>query len=133
VIFTDSAGFIAVFDARDAHHEPAIGVWREIQRTGERLLTTDLVFAETVTHIRRRGGWQPAQRAGSAILQSPNVEVVCCDAEHLRAAWREMQRDPAPKLSLCDAFSFVLMRERGVQRAFTFDRHFAGAGFELLP
>ncbi len=42
-------------------------------------------------------------------------------------------RNPDKKLSLCDAASFIVMRERGVTTAFTFDRHFADAGFELLP
>jgi len=38
-----------------------------------------------------------------------------------------------PKLSLCDAASFIVMRDRHVRRALTLDRHFQDAGFELVP
>jgi predicted nucleic acid-binding protein len=36
-------------------------------------------------------------------------------------------------LSLVDLVSFVLVRSRRVRKAFTFDQHFAEAGFDLLP
>jgi predicted nucleic acid-binding protein len=32
-----------------------------------------------------------------------------------------------------DCISFVLMRARGIERAFTFDADFRVAGFEILP
>ncbi len=37
------------------------------------------------------------------------------------------------KVSFTDCVSFSLMRRHGLNRAFTFDRHFADAGFELVP
>jgi predicted nucleic acid-binding protein len=37
------------------------------------------------------------------------------------------------KLSFTDAVSFALMRRHRLARAFTFDRHFARAGFEIVP
>ncbi len=96
-------------------------------------MTTQLVLAETVTHLRRRGGWQPARHVGEALLRSGVIEFAGLSAEQLQGAWREFVRNPEPKLSLCDAASFILMRERGLMRAFTFDRHFAAAGFEMIP
>jgi len=55
------------------------------------------------------------------------------DAEQLAAAWREFVRNPDPKLSLCDAASFIVMRDRRVRRALTLDRHFVDAGFDVVP
>lgn len=132
MVFADSSGFIAAFDARDQRHATAAALWREFARRGERLLTTQLVLAETVTHLRRRGGWEASRKVGEALLESRVVEIVGLDGEQLAAAWREFVRNPDPKLSLCDAASVIVMRDRGVTRAFTFDRHFADAGFELL-
>jgi predicted nucleic acid-binding protein len=86
-----------------------------------------------VTYLRRRGGWEPSRLAGSAILDSSLIEVVGLDAEQLAAAWREFVRNPDPKLSLCDAASFIVMRDRNLRRAFTLDRHFGDAGFEIVP
>ena len=37
------------------------------------------------------------------------------------------------QVSFTDCVSFVLMRRNRLERAFTFDRHFASAGFEITP
>ena len=133
MIFADSAGFVAAFDARDGRHDRAARAWRRFAEEGVYLVTTQLVLAETVTHVRRRAGWQPSREVGEVLLMSRVVEIVGLSDEQLAAAWREFVRNPDPKLSLCDAASFVVMRERGLTAAFTFDHHFAGAGFELVP
>jgi len=133
VVFADSSGFIAAFDARDAAHTKTAAAWRQLAKEHERLVTTQLVLAETVTHLRRRGGWELSLRAGAAMLDSPLIEVVGLDAEQLGAAWREFVRNPDPKVSLCDAASFIVMRDRHVRRALTLDRHFVAAGFDVLP
>ena len=133
MVFADSSGFIAAFDARDASHREAADAWRQIAKARRRLLTTQLVVAETVTYLRRRGGWALSERAGTAILASRGIEVVGLDAEQWGAAWREFLRDADPKLSLCDAASFIVMRDRGVREAFTLDRHFRVAGFDIVP
>lgn len=133
MVFVDSSGFIAAFDARDAAHQPTAAAWRQIAKGRERLVTTQLVLAETVTHLRRRGGWDLSLRAGAAILDSALIEVVGLDTEQLAAAWRDFVRNPDPKLSLCDAASFIVMRDRRVRRALTVDRHFVAAGFDVLP
>jgi uncharacterized protein len=132
MIFADSSGFIAAFDASDARHAAAASVWRELAEHGEGLVTTQLVVAETVTCLRRRVGWEISRRVGDAILASRAIEVRGLDDEQFAAAWREFVRCGDPELSLCDAASFVLMRELGVRRALTFDQHFLSAGFEVL-
>jgi hypothetical protein len=41
---------------------------------------------------------------------------------------------PSSVLDVCtDCVSFALMRRHDLNRAFTFDRHFADAGFEVVP
>jgi len=133
VVFADSSGFIAAFDPRDGAHGQAAAAWRQIAKARQRLVTTQLVVAETVTYLRRRGGWERSRLAGAAIIESPLIEVVGLDPEQLAAAWREFVRNPDPKLSLCDAASFIVMRDRTVRRAFTLDGHFVDAGFEIVP
>ncbi len=132
MVFADSSGFIAAFDASDAGHAAAARAWREVVDGGEGMVTTQLVVAETVTCLRRRVGWEVSRRVGEAILSSRAIEVLGLDDEQFGATWREFVRCGDPKLSLCDAASFVVMRERGIRRALTFDQHFAGAGFEVL-
>ena len=133
MVFVDSSGFIAAFDARDAAHTKTARCWREIAQAAQPLLTTSLVFAETVTFLRRRAGWQASRHAGEAILRSRVLDMVHPTGDQIEAAWRELLRTADPKLSLCDALSFVVMRERGIVQALTLDRHFADAGFSCLP
>lgn len=133
MVFADSSGFIAAFDPQDGAHAKAAAAWRQIAHARERLVTTQLVLAETVTYLRRRGGWERSRLAGAAILQSPLIEVVGLEGEQFAAAWREFVRNPDPKLSLCDAASFIVMRDRHLRRAFTLDPHFGDAGFEIVP
>jgi uncharacterized protein len=131
--FADSSELIAAFDARDAAHPPNAAAWRQIAKGRERLVTTRLVLAETVTHLCRRGGWDLSLRVGAAILDSALIDVVGLDAEQLASGLVGVRALPDPKLSLCDAASFIVMRDRRVRRALTLDRHFVDAGFDVLP
>ena len=133
MVFADSSGFIAAYSARDADHSRALEAWRSIAARRQKILTTDLVFAETVTLLRRWNGHPASRQAGQAILRSANIDIAGLDREQLRLAWREFVAIGDPKLSLCDAASFVVMRERGITEAFTFDRHFRNAGFHTVP
>jgi len=133
LVFADTSGFIAAWLDDEAHHAEAAQAWRQIAKRGQRILTTHLVLAETVTLMRRRRGWKASRKAGEALLHSRQIEMVVLDRDGLDAGWRDFLRNPDPKLSLCDACSFVLMRERGIGAAFTLDHHFADAGFDLVP
>jgi predicted nucleic acid-binding protein len=85
-----------------------------------------------VTFVRRRGGWALSRQVGEAILKSASIQVVALDQSQFDAAWRDFVRNADPKLSFCDAASFIVMRDLGITRAFTFDSHFVEAGFELV-
>ena len=132
MVFGDSSGFIAAIDGCDADHAAAARAFRALAKSREAVVTTALVLAETVTHLRRRSGWVASRKMGEAIVNSRAIELVCPTREQLDAAWRDFIRDPDPKLSLCDSLSFIVMRERGIARALTFDRHFVAAGFSIL-
>jgi uncharacterized protein len=132
MVFVDTSGFIAAFNARDAHHRAAARAWRDLATTGEALVTTNLIFAETVTFVRRRGGFDPARCIGDAIRRSRAIEMVYASREHTASAWTEFLGHGWPGLSLCDALSFVVMRERGIDRVLGFDSDFSAAGFTLI-
>ena len=133
MIFADSSGFIATFDARDQRHQRAAQAWKSLETEGIYILTTQLVVAETVTHLRRRAGWEPSRKIGEVLLRSQVIKVVGLSSGQLDAAWLEFVRNADPKFSLCDAASIVLMREQGINRIFTFDQHFTAYGFDLVP
>ena len=47
------------------------------------------------------------------------------------AHWLEKLSDQ--KVNFTDALSFVLMKRDGIGEAFTFDKHFSFAGFQVWP
>ena len=49
-----------------------------------------------------------------------------------RTAFALVQARQDKTYSLCDAVSFVLMRERGIREALTTDKHFEQEGFQRL-
>ena len=59
------------------------------------------------------------------------LERVDCTHAHVKAAMTYFAQKDFHKLSLVDATSFVLMRKHRLRVAFTFDAHFAAAGFRL--
>jgi predicted nucleic acid-binding protein len=68
----------------------------------------------------------------AALLDHPEVEVVWVDEPLYRKAVRLLEDRPDKDYSLCDAVSFVLMRERGISDALTTDHHFEQEGFRRL-
>jgi uncharacterized protein len=65
-------------------------------------------------------------------LISP-LEVVWVDEELHAAAVTALLAAPRRRVSLVDWASFELMRRRGIERAFAFDRDFSTQGFEIVP
>ncbi len=82
----------------------------------------------------RRFPREDSLRLAAELLIDPGIEVVWVD-QTLHGEAMELLRSQLDKTySLCDAVSFVLMRERYMIDALTTDRHFEQAGFhQLLP
>ena len=62
----------------------------------------------------------------------PNVEIVWSSVGLFEKAWSLYRERPDKEWSLTDCASFVVMRERGINLAFTSDKHFEQAGFVRL-
>lgn len=133
-MFLDASGWFAVLNARDQHHGRASPFYRELVTQGRTLiLTTNLVVAEMHALLARTGAATGLQFL-DRLHGDPMYEVVWSTRDLERAATDRWLR-PYPKVrcSLTDAVSFEVMQARGVSRAFTFDRHFASAGFHMVP
>jgi uncharacterized protein len=66
------------------------------------------------------------------LLSNPDIETVWVDESIHRAAVELLTLRQDKTYSLCDAVSFILMRQRGVAEALTTDRHFEQEGFVRL-
>jgi len=132
-VFLDTGYLIALEASDDQNHAAARRHWRAFSGRLPPLLTTSLVFAEVVTFFNTRGQHAKAVELGNMLLESPAVELVHVDDLLLLSAWDWFQQYADKSFSLADCASFVVMRQRSVERALAFDRHFIQAGFQKLP
>jgi len=66
------------------------------------------------------------------ILSTPLIEIVWVDESLHKDAFALLQSRPDKTYSLCDAVSFVLMRDRDINEALTTDKHFEQESFIKL-
>jgi predicted nucleic acid-binding protein len=68
----------------------------------------------------------------SDLVENPDIDMVWVDKALHHAAMSLLMARPDKTYSLCDAVSFVLMRQRHVTEALTTDHHFEQEGFQRL-
>lgn len=128
-LLLDTSGLLAYHSARESQHDEARALFRG---SGGRL-THSYVLAELVALAQARGILRPpVLRFIREMLSHPAVEVVWVSAAQNDAALALLEARPDKRYSLCDAVSFVLMREREVTDALTTDYHFEQEGFHRL-
>jgi predicted nucleic acid-binding protein len=133
-VFVDTGYLLALELRNDENHRRALGHWRALRGRGlSRLVMTTYVFDEVVTYLNSRGLHASAVKVGKRLLTSPSVELVQVGEALFRAAFGLLEDRQDKRYSLTDCASFVLMRERGISVALTFDRHFEQEGFMMEP
>ena len=131
-VFVDTGAWIALAVVRDPLHERARSTWSKLDDTGARLYTSTAVVLETFTYLDRKGSRELAARWHQSLHEIPRLKLVDFTAADLELACRYLERKDLHKLSFVDATSFVLMQRLRIRVAFSFDTHFAIAGFRLL-
>lgn len=131
--FLDTGYLLALELAKDQNHRAAARHWQGFLRQQPRLVTTTFVFDETVTFFNAHGHHAKAVEVGSNLRDSPSIRLIHVHERMFDAGWMLLQRHQDKRYSLTDCISFVVMRDLGIVRALTFDRHFVQAGFEVLP
>lgn len=131
-VFVDSGAWIALAVDTDPHHDRAVEAWEELERVGTRLVTSVPVVMETFTFLDRYVARDVAQAWRRALDEIPFLKLAECRNRDLADAWSYFDRPELHKLSAVDATSFVLMKKEELRRVFTFDHHFATAGFQIV-
>lgn len=132
-IFVDTSAWLAVADEGESSHEIVTTVYKELLKSAVRLITSDLVIAETQILILRRISTDAANIFLDSLNHSPSIEIIFLDQETELAAKKVLEKFSDQDLSFTDAASFAIMRSRKMRTAFTLDKHFAIAGFRILP
>lgn len=128
----DSGAWIALALTRDPLHPRAAQAWGELRGKGARLHTSIPVIIETFTFLDRNADRDVAMTWKEATMRTSRLKVLEVGRAILEQAWSWMDRRELHRLSIVDATSFVLMERRRLRTAFTFDQHFAQAGFATI-
>jgi predicted nucleic acid-binding protein len=132
-LFVDASAWYPLLVRSLAHHDAVKAALQGAVRHRARLVTTNLVVAETHSLLLRRTSRNTALAFASSMID-PQMLVVRSSADLERAAitdWLERYDDH--DFSFADAVSFAVMAERGIGEALTLDRHFGAAGFRMVP
>lgn len=122
--FVDSVVLIAAMLRRDQHHEPGLRVVRAAdQGTIGPLVLTDLVLAETINYLTSRGGSAVGREALDRIERSAGFEVERVPDSVYAAGKNDVYRR-FDGLSFVDALTVAFMRQRGLERVYSFDADF---------
>jgi predicted nucleic acid-binding protein len=132
-LFVDTSGWYPVVVRTQPEHAALTRALRDRVRAGARVVTTNLVVAETHALLLRRAGRDTAMAFVRGVGESPNL-VVASTSDLERTAVRDwLERFDDQPFSLTDAVSFAVMAERGIKEALALDHHFLAAGYRTVP
>jgi predicted nucleic acid-binding protein len=129
MIFVDTGFFLALAQPRDALHARA-KAWAGA--VTEPLLVTEYVLWETVNALSQPVDRPKAHALLTHVRSAAHYEVVAATPELFEAGLKLHAARPDKEWSLTDCLSFVVLEQRGLTRALTYDHHFEQAGFEAL-
>jgi uncharacterized protein len=129
-VLLDTSGLLCYLHQNEPQHQEAV---RLLNSANKRSLTHSYVLAELIALALIRRFPRPAVLAFVMdLLDNPDVETVWVDEQLHRESMKLLIDRQDKTYSLCDAVSFVLMRQHGTTEALTTDRHFEQEGFVKL-
>jgi len=132
-LFVDTGGWMAMADVKDPVHVTSAKARDHWLEQGGVLATSNYVLDETLTLIRIRLGIEPTEKWWTMISESPRCHVEWVSPERVAKAIRWFFKWKDQSFSFTDCTSFIIMRELGIEKVLTGDRHFNTAGFQILP
>lgn len=130
--FIDTHALLALVSAHDAHHKRAVAVADALARSGAKLVVSEWVLAEFLSHCARPSMRNEALRAIEIFEAAPDARIVHADHRTFAAALRLYRERDDKSWSLVDCTSMTIARRLRIAHIFTADRHFAQAGFTVL-
>lgn len=114
-------------------HRPIAAELTRAVKRGARIVTTNLVIAETHVLLLRRVGRDVALAFARTVRHPPNLVVSSDPDLEAQAVQDWLERYTDQDFSFTDAVSFAVMDARDIEEALSLDHHFAVAGFRVLP
>ncbi|MCL4386618.1 MAG: PIN domain-containing protein [Actinobacteria bacterium] len=131
-VFIDASAFYALLNKNDNFHNEAIIISSILSKNNEHLITSNYTLAETYTVLRSKMGYDIASKFANEIKKNL-IEIIWVDEIiHNRGLEVFLEKKEPEDLSFFDCIDFALMESAGIEKAFSFDRHFKILGITLV-
>ena len=125
----DTSGLLCLYHQSEPLHHQAVQAYKVTQVR----LTHSYVLAEFVAlATARRFPRVLVLNYLDALMDNSDIDIVWISEQVHREAFALLLARNDKEYSLCDAVSFVLMRQRNLLQALTTDKHFEQEGFVRL-
>lgn len=125
----DTSGLLCLAYQTEPFHSQAVRAYQAAQVR----VTHSYVLAEYVAlATARRFPRLPMLEYLEDLMDNPDIDLFWVDERLHREASALLLARPDKGYSLCDAVSFVIMRQRNLYEALTTDKHFEQEGFIRL-
>ena len=130
-IFADAGFWIALRDAGDVEHGPAVEIATTVLKRRFRLVTTPLVFAEVYARFSRN---RPVREQFIRdVWDNPAVHLEQASFDDQKSALQILRHHRDKNFSFSDAVSFAVMARMKIHSAISFDAHFRQYGlFKII-
>ncbi|MGH9946288.1 MAG: type II toxin-antitoxin system VapC family toxin [Pyrinomonadaceae bacterium] len=129
VVFVDTSALVALVDNTDFFHTAAREIMYELRRNHVRFCFTKLIIVEFLNSLCSVKFRKRAIDLADSMDSLESVSTISLDDSLYERAYELYRNRPDKNWSLTDCASFVVMKDRGVDLAFTSDKHFEQAGF----
>jgi len=132
-LFIDTSGWYVLALSSAPQHRKASEALRSRIKKGGRVVTTNLIIAETHALLFRRINRNVALTFVREVRRSPNIVISSSPDYEDSAVTDWLDKFDDQDFSFTDAVSFAVMSDRGIREALALDHHFAVAGFTVVP
>lgn len=127
--FVDTGPLLALHRRNDQYHADAVRLWPAV---GVPAVTSNHVMDELATALGRLAGYAFAAGCVADLYASPAMTIIQATRGDEEEALQWMRKYAGQRVGFTDGVSFALMRRLGIRKAFSFDRRFRMAGFQVI-
>jgi predicted nucleic acid-binding protein len=131
-VLVDTWAIAALANTRDAGHDRAVEISRQLAVDGRPLVTTDWILSEFLSFAARPPHREAAVRMVQSLRAAATVEIVPATRDQWEQGFQLYQSRADKSWSLVDCISIELCHQRRIDEVFTGDRHFEQAGLTIL-
>jgi uncharacterized protein len=129
-VFLDTVGMLALWNNVDQWHRQAEQARAQFRANNSPVITTTYVLLECGNAAARRPYRQAVTQFRDVMIA--NGGLIVPTEDDWTQAWDAYDKGEAGEAGVVDHVSFAVMRRLGINKAFTNDRHFTAAGFQVL-